>query len=91
MGLVVVHHARGDPAQSDANLNPLAEQYGWTGAYQIAEAYAFRGDADKAFEWLDKAYAQRDPGMMFVASDLFLESLRGDPRWQAYVVRMKLR
>jgi hypothetical protein len=32
-------------------------------AYQIAEAYAFRGESGKAFEWLESAYKQRDPGL----------------------------
>ena len=31
-------------------------------AYQIAEVYAYRGEPDKAFEWLDRAYEQRDAG-----------------------------
>jgi hypothetical protein len=31
------------------------------GAYNIVYVYAFCGDADKAFAWLDKAVAYRDP------------------------------
>jgi len=91
LALAMIHHARGERDRSDAALGPLIDQYGWTAAYQIAQVYAFRGEREKAFEWLDKACAQRDPGMMWIASDTFLEPLRGDPRWQAYVVRMNLR
>jgi TolB-like protein/class 3 adenylate cyclase/Tfp pilus assembly protein PilF len=90
LALAMIHHAAGDRARSDASLQELAEQYGWTAAYQVAQAYAFRGEADKAFEWLGKAYTLRDPGVMHTASDLFLEPLRGDPRWRAYVERLKL-
>jgi hypothetical protein len=31
-------------------------------AFQIAEVYAYRGEADKAFQWLNHAFQQRDPG-----------------------------
>jgi hypothetical protein len=30
-------------------------------SYQIAQVYAYRGEPDKAFEWLDRPYKQRDP------------------------------
>ena len=45
---------------------------------------------DKAFEWLEKAYAQRDPGVVYTAMDMLLEPLHGDPRWQPFLQRMHL-
>jgi hypothetical protein len=47
----------------------------------VAEAYAFRGESDKAFEWLDRAYRNRDSGFGHLRVDPLLRSLRGDPRW----------
>ena len=61
---------------------------GWTAAYQIAEAYAHRGEADKAFEWLERAYAQRDSGTAYAAGDVFFRPLHNDPRWKLFVRRM---
>ena len=53
-------------------MHALIEGFGWTAAFQIAEAYAYRGEVDKAFEWLDRAHAQRDPGVTYSANDWFL-------------------
>jgi TolB-like protein/Tfp pilus assembly protein PilF len=90
LAMTMIHHASGATAQSDAALQSLFEQYGWTAAYQVAEAYAYRGEIDKAFEWLDTAYAQRDPGMMWLATDWFLDLLHADPRWAPLMQRMGL-
>jgi len=47
--------------ESDAALAELTAKDSETAAYQIAEAYAYRGDKDHAFEWLERARRQRDP------------------------------
>jgi hypothetical protein len=60
---------------------------GW--AIQIAEVYAFRGESDKAFEWLDRAYAQRDGGVDIKGNPL-LKSLERDPRYAALLKKMHL-
>jgi tetratricopeptide (TPR) repeat protein len=90
LALSMVHHALGRPAESDAMLHALIEGFGWTAAFQIAEAYAYRGEADKAFEWLERAHAQRDPGVTYSAHDWFLRVLHGDPRWPPFLRRLGL-
>jgi len=60
-------------------------------AYQIAEIYAYRGNSDLAFLWLNRAYQQRDSGMRSVKIDPLLKSLRRDPRYAELVKRMGLR
>jgi hypothetical protein len=49
-----------------------------------------RGDADRAFEWLERAYAQRDPGLTDTKVSRRLRSLHGDPRWGAFLKKMGL-
>ena len=72
-------------------MHALIDGFGWTAAYQIAEAYAYRNEVDKAFEWLERAYEQRDPGVTYSATDVLLRpSLQGDPRWQPFLRRMGL-
>jgi len=88
--LAIIHHAAGRSLESDAALKTLTEEYGWTAAYQVAEAHACRNEIDKAFEWLERAYAQRDPGVVYTATDRFLRPLHGDPRWKAFLERMRL-
>jgi TolB-like protein/class 3 adenylate cyclase/Flp pilus assembly protein TadD len=90
MALAMIHHAHGRPAESDAALQTLIDQFGWTAAYQVADVYGYRNETDKAFEWLERAYAQRDPGVVYVGFDRFLWPLHGDPRWKPFLQRMRL-
>ena len=61
-GLPLAFHALGRRSESDAALAALKSKYAGEVAYQIAEVHAFRGEADLAFEWLERAYDQRDGG-----------------------------
>lgn len=76
--------------ESDAALNELIKNEAELAAYQIAEAYAYRGDKDKAFEWLERARRQRDPGLGDLRKDPLLENLHSDPRWNAFLHTMGL-
>ncbi len=55
--------ARATRVDSEATLRELIDRCAGDGALQIAEAFAYRGDADLAFEWLERAYLQRDSGL----------------------------
>jgi tetratricopeptide (TPR) repeat protein len=90
LALAMIHHALGHAAESDAALKVIVDEFGWTAAYQVAEAYAYRKEIDKAFEWLDRAYDQRDPGVTYSAADVILRPLHADPRWSAFLRRLKL-
>ena len=59
-------------------------------AFQIAEVYAWWGNTDKAFGWLDRAYLQHDGGLTAVKVDPLLRSLRPDPRYKALLRKMNL-
>ncbi len=77
-------------AESDAALNELIKNDAETAAYQIAEVYAYRGDKDRAFEWLERARRQRDPGLAGLRKDPLLTNLQDDPRWNALLHTMGL-
>src|ERR1700736_6613919 len=76
--------------ESDAALNDLIKNESELAAFQIAEAYAYRGDKNKAFEWLERARRQHDPGLGDLLRDPLLENLHDDPRWNAFVRTMGL-
>ena len=76
--------------ESDAALAQLTANESETAAYQIAEVYAYRGDKDRAFEWLERARRQRDPGLPSLRKDPLLTNLHGDPRWNAFLRTMGL-
>jgi TolB-like protein len=76
--------------ESDAALNELIKNDAETAAYQIAEAYAYRGDKDHAFQWLERARRQRDPGLVGLRRDPLLTNLRADSRWNVFLHTMGL-
>ena len=87
-GTAMVQFARGDRQASDAALEEFIAKYadGWP--YNIAAVYAYRGDADRAFEWLDRALEFRDAGLMTLSSDPQFRSLRGDARWSPFLTKI---
>lgn len=89
-GLAIIEHAQGRRPESDAALHGLIDKYASESAYQVAEVYAFRGELDLAFQWLARAHAQHDPGLIGSKSNALLRSLHGDLRWQAFLEKMGL-
>ena len=89
-GLSIAYHAMGENESSDSALRELIEKHADVAAYQVAEAYAYRGDKEKAFDWLDRAYRQRDSGMTLLGIDPFLENISDDPRYAAMLKKLKL-
>ena len=89
-GLALAYHALGRKKEADAALAEFIAKYQADGAFQVAEIYAFRGEADRAFEWLERAYAQRDGGLTEIKGDFFLKSLERDPRYIAFLKKMRL-
>jgi hypothetical protein len=47
-----------------------------------------RGDADRAFEWFERAYPQHDAGLTSVKVDQLLRCRHDDPRWRRMLERM---
>jgi tetratricopeptide (TPR) repeat protein len=86
----IAYQALGREKESDAALSKLITKYHAGGAFQIAEVYAFRNQSDEAFEWLDRAYAQRDPGLIVTKVDPLLKNLHGDPRYAAFLKKLNL-
>ena len=89
-GEALAYHALGNNRESTAALTRLINDHQKYMAYQIAEIYADRGDADKAFQWLDRAYQQHDAGMRDLKIDPWLRGVRGDPRYSELLKKMNL-
>ena len=90
MGVAMVEYAGGHDKQSQAALKELIAKNAGNMAYQVADIYAWRGEKDRAFEWLERAYLQRDSGLNGVAWDPLLASLKGDPRFGALLTKLQL-
>ncbi len=89
-GLAVVQARRGNRTASDRALAELIEKHSLDSAYQIAAAHTVRGERDKAFEWLERSFAQRDPGLGWVKREPVFLPLRDDPRWVPFLAKMGL-
>jgi len=86
----ITYHALGRKKESDAALSKLITKYHASMAYQIALVYAFRNQSDEAFEWLDRAYAQRDSGLIGTKVEPLLKNLHSDPRYAAFLKKLNL-
>lgn len=73
-----------------AALTEFIEKYAGVAAYQVMDAYAYRGEKEKAFDWLDRAYRQRDSGLTLLGTDPFLAKIQGDPRYAAILRKLNL-
>jgi len=89
VGSAMVHFVAGRKAESDAKLAEAIRVNATDWPYGIAGVYAFRGEKDRAFEWLDRAYEARDHLYMF-KGDPLLKNLKGDPRYKAFLRKMNL-
>jgi TolB-like protein/DNA-binding winged helix-turn-helix (wHTH) protein/Tfp pilus assembly protein PilF len=86
----IAYYALGRKKESDTALREIIAKDHAGGAYQIAEVYAFRNQSDEAFEWLDRAYAQRDSGLVATRVEPLLKSLHKDPRYAALLKQLNL-
>src|SRR6185437_15512096 len=86
----LTYYALGRKKESDAALRELMMKYHASNAFEIATIYAFRNQTDEAFEWLDRAYAQRDPSLGATKLEPLLKSLHNDPRFAAFLKKLNL-
>lgn len=77
-------------SKADSLLTTFIKEYQDVSAFQIAEVYAYRKDKDKAFEWLEKAYAMRDGGLTSLLGNPWMTALEKDPRYRQFLLKMKL-
>jgi tetratricopeptide (TPR) repeat protein len=88
IGLPMAYHALGRKADSDAALAALIAKYEKDSPYNIAYVYAYRGEADEAFEWLDKAVEYGDPGIGDIVGENLFDKIHADPRWLPFLRKL---
>jgi len=86
--LAIIHHTLGNMAEADGALRDLIGAHGDEYAVQIAEVHAIRGNVDATFEWLEKAYMQRDFGLSEIQSIPSMRPFHSDPRWRTFRMKM---
>ena len=89
-GAALSWYRLGDNAASERALSQIISSDGNLAPVNIAEVYAWRGERESAFEWLERAYSDRDPDLAGIKTRPLLSSLRGDPRYSALLERLVL-
>jgi serine/threonine-protein kinase len=92
MGDAMIDHTLGNAVASQRMLDSILAEPGVEqgGCYQVAQIHAWRGETDRAFEWLGRSVETHDPGTIYVKYDPILQPLRSDPRYVALLRRLKL-
>jgi TolB-like protein/predicted Ser/Thr protein kinase/Tfp pilus assembly protein PilF len=89
-GQALAYDALGRKKEGDAALAELIAKHEANSPFQIACVYAFRGDVDRAFEWLERSYTRRDTGLVWLKTDPHLKPLERDARWAPFLKKMRL-
>jgi serine/threonine-protein kinase len=91
-GLGHVAARRGRLADAQAILRELDDRGRQRYVSPVAQAglYVTLGEADQAFEWMEKAYQERRGWLAYLKIEPMLDGLRPDPRFQRLVERMRL-
>jgi tetratricopeptide (TPR) repeat protein len=87
-GEAIVAGRLGDRKRSDQKLEQLRSVYGDAASYQFAQAYAQRGETDKAFRALQRGVEVNDPGLNTLRVDPLFDPIRNDPRFNALLKRL---
>ena len=80
----------GDRSAADAALKTLTDRDANIAAYQAAEVYALRNEAQGTFAWLDRAWSNREAGIVYLLYDPFILRYKDDPRFVAFCRRVGL-
>jgi len=89
-GLILAYQALGRKMEADKMLQNHILKFAKDEAYQIAEVHAVRGEKDKAFDWLEKAYTAKEGRLTYLKGDPLLKNLEDDPQHKAFLKKMNL-
>ena len=90
IGSALAYFRLGNKAESDAALAQLLKTYAPYIPTGIAAVYAFRGESDEAFKWLDRAYAQKDAFLYRIKVSTEFDRLHNDARYKPFLKKMNL-
>ncbi len=90
IALALARQIGSDRSAADVELKTLIDKDAKTSAFQIAEVYALRNDANATFEWLERAWTTRDPGIAGLLYDPFILRYKDNPRFGAFCKKLGL-
>jgi tetratricopeptide (TPR) repeat protein len=88
--LALAHCARRDGVTADKALAEMIARDRNVMAYQVAEVYACRGEANEAFEWLQVSLDNHDTGLLSLLIDPLMHGLLHDARYNDLIEKISL-
>jgi TolB-like protein/Tfp pilus assembly protein PilF len=88
IALPMAYCALGRAADAEAARDAMIAKYEKDWSYNIAYVFAFCGQSDKAFEWLDKAVAYQDGGVSEIVAQNLFDKIHSDPRWLPFLRKL---
>ncbi len=88
IGLPLAYCALGRKTDADVAFAALIAKYATDSPYNIAYDYAYCGEADLAFHWLDKAVEVKDPGLYEIVAHPLFDKIHADPRWLPFLRKL---
>jgi TolB-like protein/Tfp pilus assembly protein PilF len=87
------HHALGNASEAQRALDALTadtkdSKGDWL--FSVAVLYAYLGQPDEAFDWLERARAEHVRALNGIKVSGDLRALHADPRWVAFLRKMNL-
>jgi adenylate cyclase len=89
-GKSVIYYTQGKIKEGDALLQQIIDQFGDFASPNIAFVYAYKGDKDNAFKWMEVAYTNKDSVLFEILNYPEMYILWGDPRWNAFIDKLGL-
>ena len=89
-GVALAYHALGRKKEANEALKNFTDKFKNEWNYLLAELYAYRGEKDNAFMWLENAYNKKDGWLVFLKGDPLLKNLKSDSRYNAFMKKMNL-
>jgi tetratricopeptide (TPR) repeat protein len=87
-GITIALHDLGRDIEFEAAFSRLRASAGSEHPWEVAYVYAWIGDADATFEYLDKAFQLDRTSLSRSVRYPVYSSLHNDPRWQALLHRL---
>lgn len=82
--------ALGDSKEANRLLEQFVAEWGDLERPYVADVYAYRGNKNEAFKWLELAFDNKDSSLLKVLNFPSMQNLWGDPRWNKFIQKLKL-
>ena len=89
-GLAQAYAAAGMRREMQAVVDELSDHaaHRYVSPYNVARAFAAARDPERAFEWLERAYSERNPDLIELRAEPVFDGIRSDPRFASLLRRV---